>query len=292
MVAQPGGWLDVRNMSVAKKVYIGTAGAGVAALIVYGAITGRGDFNAHGDVTGYNITATGSMKTEDSLSASGVLSVDGLAYLNGGATVTGNLNTTGNTAASGTLSIDGNVYLNDLVTESGSLVNNNLTVKKVMSGTSLVIGTSATFNGLAYSMPATDSAGTVLTNDGAGNLTWDSLTTLSLAQSDARYVNVAGDTMTGGLVLQEGTLTGSGVLSTGALSASGTLSIDGDAYLNDLLTASGATVTNNLRVGGAMSGASLRLNGFGSGTILCGKTDGSIGKCSAAVYGAGVCICE
>ena len=76
---------------------------------------------------------------------------------------------------------------------------------------------------------------------------------------------------------------GSGGLATG-LATPGTTGYKNGKFYAD---PSGNTVAK-----GTMSGNALKLNGFGSGKILCGKTDGSVGSCSAAVYGAGKCVCQ
>lgn len=94
------------------------------------------------------------------------------------------------------------------------------------------------------------------------------------------------------LLTSSGTLTVEGIAQfdstvIGASTLSGSaLQIDDNATIGGT-----ATVTGNVTTAGNLSGATLNLNGGSSGAILCFQTDGSIGTCSASVYGAGVCNC-
>lgn len=61
------------------------------------------------------------------------------------------------------------------------------------------------------------------------------------------------------------------------------------------MTSSGNLVSSGsitLDTSGNFSGSTLNLAGGASGKILCFQTNGRIGTCSAAVYGAGVCNCQ
>jgi len=63
----------------------------------------------------------------------------------------------------------------------------------------------------------------------------------------------------------------------------------------NIQTLSGATIdmrdSGDLIRASTLSGATLSVNGGGSGKILCSKTDGTVGFCSDAAYGTGVCSC-
>lgn len=58
--ASPGGWQNLKSVQIAKVLYVGTASV-LAALYLFGNLTIRGSATVHGNITGYNITATGSV---------------------------------------------------------------------------------------------------------------------------------------------------------------------------------------------------------------------------------------
>jgi hypothetical protein len=89
----------------------------------------------------------------------------------------------GNVTGSGTLTIDGAV----------------------------TFGSTITLSDVTYTFPTSDgtATGKVLKTDGAGNLVWSDDSTgggggISQSEADDRYVNVEGDTMTGGLLINPG----------------------------------------------------------------------------------------
>ncbi|MBU2213694.1 hypothetical protein KJ996_03600, partial [Patescibacteria group bacterium] len=135
-------------------------------------------------------------------------------------------------------------------------------------------GQTIRLNGVSYLFPGSDgtSSGQVLATDASGTLSWttqsasssfSSGNVLTLLGSDAnpRYVQIAGDTMTGALVLQGGTLTATGVNVTANLAASGTLSVDGAVTFDSTLTLNNVSYTFPYS------------DGTGSGKVL--KTDGA-----------------
>ncbi|PIR48480.1 hypothetical protein COU80_04480, partial [Candidatus Peregrinibacteria bacterium CG10_big_fil_rev_8_21_14_0_10_55_24] len=107
----------------------------------------------------------------------------------------------------GTIS-GGSLFAQDLLSTSGALV--------------VEEGQTVTLNGVAYMFPYGDgsASGKVLKTDGAGQLTWatddnDGGSGLNFDSADTRYVRVAGDTMTGGLLINVGVGNESQVIETG-----------------------------------------------------------------------------
>ncbi|MDP7646448.1 MAG: hypothetical protein QF400_04795, partial [Candidatus Peribacteraceae bacterium] len=100
---------------------------------------------------------------------------------------------------------------------------------------------------------------------GSSNTGWENVTqnasfgtgnVMTMLTNDAnpRFIESAGDTMTGNLVLQSANLTATGVLATGAMSASGSLSVDGLTYLNNNTVITGTLNTSsNIAGSGSLS---------------------------------------
>jgi len=186
------------------------------------------------------------------LSASGVLSVDGTAYLNSSEVVTGTSTTSGNIYGSGSLFIESNANIT-----GNELVGGNLAA----SGTLSIEG--------ASSLQGAITAGSTL--DTVGTITTDADLTINHDNGAADAVLTFGNDA-GAETLKFNNTTNQFELSddlavTGALSASGVLSVDGTAYIN----------------GAAVFGSTLQLNGVtytfpygdgaASGRVL--KTDGA-----------------
>lgn len=92
------------------------------------------------------------------------------------------------------------------VDDAGDTMTGSLTVKNVLSGSSLVVPGTVTIKGVAYNFPRFDgsSSGKVLKTDGAGNLSWSTDSTgagggISYAEAVSYFVDDKGDTMTGAL---------------------------------------------------------------------------------------------
>jgi len=186
------------------------------------------------------------------LSASGVLSVDGTAYLNSSEVVTGTSTTSGNIYGSGSLFIESNANIT-----GNELVGGNI----AGSGTLSIEG--------ASSLQGAITAGSTL--DTVGTITTDADLTINHDNGAADAVLTFGNDA-GAETLKFNNTTNQFELSddlavTGALSASGVLSVDGTAYIN----------------GAAVFGSTLQLNGVtytfpygdgaASGRVL--KTDGA-----------------
>ena len=140
------------------------------------------------------------------------------------------------------VSIAGNLSTSGEINGSGSLA---------IEGAA-AFGSTIKIGGVTYTFPGTDgsSSGKVLKTDSAGQLSWsdDANGAGGIAQTDAdaRYVNTAGDTMTGGL----------------------------------LINGAGGTVDagNLLEVAGTMSGKSLQITGSGAEPLIYTKLPyGNIG---------------
>ncbi|HAI98559.1 TPA: hypothetical protein DCL30_03420 [Candidatus Peribacteria bacterium] len=197
-----------------------------------------------------------SLRMRDSVASSGSLSVDGTSYLNSNTIITGNQNTSGNISASGTLSIAGATSLQSTVR----------------------------INGVTYTFPYGDGtdSGKVLKTNGAGQLSWatdaGSVNGLNYDDGDKRYVNTAGDTMTGALKVRAN-LSGSSLTVDrtadifGNLAVSGTTLLDGNMGIG--VASSPETM---LEVAGTMSGKSLQVTGTGATPILyTDQTTGRVG---------------
>ncbi|MBU0457954.1 helix-turn-helix domain-containing protein, partial [Patescibacteria group bacterium] len=112
--------------------------------------------------------------------------------------VRGNLFSTGAIAASGSITAEG--------TLSGAAL--HVSGETTLSGAVFIEGAAAfdstvTLNGITYTFPESDGDNThVLTTNGAGTLSWAAAAGgISQTDGDNRYVNVSGDTMTGGLLI-------------------------------------------------------------------------------------------
>ncbi len=113
----------------------------------------------------------------------------------------------------------------------------------ISSGTLLVEGAATlqstlTIGGLAYTFPASQSAGTYLRTDGAGALTWAAIpsgfgTGQVITTGDARYVKKQGDTMTGNLLVRA-TISGSTLRVDRLAALSGALAIEGGFWQDGL----------------------------------------------------------
>ncbi|MBI1934789.1 hypothetical protein HYS30_03945, partial [Candidatus Peregrinibacteria bacterium] len=106
------------------------------------------------------------------------------------------------------LGSDGNeatIRYNDSTDSINFDTNNDGRAEMTLGNTSgFAFSGATTFNQVAYTWPsANGSNGQVLTTAGNGTLSWTSAGTgLSQASGDSRYVNVSGDSMTGGLLIQ------------------------------------------------------------------------------------------
>ena len=94
----------------------------------------------------------------------------------------------GNITATGSISVDGAADFDSTINVAGAAV----------------FGSTVSLGGVVYTFPGSDgSASQVLTTDSAGNLSWTEKTAGSLTEGsgDNRYVEKAGDTMTGNLII-------------------------------------------------------------------------------------------
>ncbi|MDD5025826.1 MAG: hypothetical protein PHH13_00450, partial [Candidatus Peribacteraceae bacterium] len=139
-------------------------------------------------------------------------------------------------------------------------------------------------NGVTYTFPYGDGAasGRVLKTNGAGQLVWaidaGSVNGLTYIDGDTRYVNVAGDTMTGALKVRAN-LSGSSLRVDGYSDLWGNLGVSGTTLINGNLGV-GVTGTpqTKLEVAGTMSGKSLQVTGTGASPILyTDQTTGRVG---------------
>lgn len=123
---------------------------------------------------GGNVTATGSLSIKKVMSGA-ALRVDN------------NADIWGNLAVSGATLIDGNLSTSGALAVEGAAA----------------FGSTLKLNGVTYTFPAADgSANNVLSTNGAGTLSWTDVGVAAQAHNDARYVNQAGDTMTGALLIR------------------------------------------------------------------------------------------
>jgi len=176
----------------------------------------------------------------------------------------------GTTAPDTTLEVIGTasgrlMHAQDRLTTSGSL--------SVTGAASLQ--STVRINGVTYTFPYGDGAasGRVLATNAAGQLSWANVNTLGtgfLTQtlSDARYVNVAGDTMTGALKVQAN-LSGSTLTVDQTADIFGNLAVSGTTIL-DGSVGIGVTGTpeTKLEVAGTMSGQSLQVTGTGTTPLI------------------------
>ncbi|MDA1209103.1 MAG: hypothetical protein O2904_03685, partial [bacterium] len=120
------------------------------------------------------------------------------------------IHTTGNISATGSLTIDG----------------------------AAVFGSTVRLNGITYTFPSSDGSNThVLTTNGAGTLSWAAAAGggISEANADERYVQVAGDTMTGGLAIHAS----AGLASTGSIITEGNFTLNSDNAAQDAVVTFG-----------------------------------------------------
>ncbi|PIR49376.1 hypothetical protein COU79_05220, partial [Candidatus Peregrinibacteria bacterium CG10_big_fil_rev_8_21_14_0_10_54_7] len=113
----------------------------------------------------------------------------------------------------------------------------------------------------------------IVTTDSNGNLGCGSADMLSQAEADARYVQLQGDTMTGGLLINLGGAASASIDSSLALEVVGTMS-GRVLHAQDLLTSSGGLVVESTSTfnGAAIFGSTLRINGV---TYTFPTSDGS-----------------
>ena len=119
-------------------------------------------------------------------------------------------------------------------------------------------GSTVSLNGVTYTFPGADgSNGYVLTTNAAGTLTWSSKTEGSVTQSegDSRYVEIAGDTMTGALKVQAN-ISGSTLNVDGAADINGSLDVQGTSTLGGATTISSTLDTT----GNITTDANLTIN--------------------------------
>lgn len=123
---------------------------------------------------GGNVTATGSLSIKKVMSGA-ALRVDNNADIWGNLAVSGATLVDGNLSTSGALAVEG----------------------------AAAFGSTLKLNGVTYTFPAADGgANHVLQTNGAGTLSWTDVGVSAQAHNDARYVNQAGDTMTGALLIR------------------------------------------------------------------------------------------
>ncbi len=249
-------------------------------------MTGGLTINLKSGSLGLNIVQTASgayLHAEKGLSSSGALAVAGTALLKNDTTVRGTL-------SGAALRIMGSAGF------SGTTV----FTKDVRFNSTLTI------NGQTYSFAGSQTPNGYLKTDGAGNLTWATVSggagTFSsgnvLTLGDARYIRKAGGTMTGSLTIdltsgflglnvrqtlsgaylfaQKGLSTSGSLIAGGNVAARGSLSganltvQSGDSYILGRLGVGKISPQTKLDVVGTISGSSLKISGLisGSGGIL------------------------
>lgn len=231
----------------------------------------RFDFSQSIFVKG-NITGTGSLSIKKVMSGA-ALRVDNSADIWGNLSVSGATLIDGNLSASGALAVEG----------------------------AAAFGSTIKLNGVTYTFPSADgSANHVLSTNGAGTLSWSNAAVLGQTHNDARYVNQAGDTMTGALAIRpstagEAALEVQGTASGRILSFANRLTGSGSVFIRTLTDSTGALQifkstgtnpvlnvdTSNERVGigtatpetalevvGTMSGRLLQITGTGADPLI------------------------
>ncbi len=129
-----------------------------------------------------------------------------------------------------------------------------------------------TINGVTYTFPSADgsASGKVLATNGAGLLSWTATAGITQAAADSRYVNAAGDTMSGALVVKIG--------SNGAITADAGLAMEiiGTAsgqvfHAQDRLESSGSLVIS----GKNLTNPLVRLTNSGADSAIQFQTRGN-----------------
>ncbi len=156
------------------------------ARIIYDISNGRFIFTKSVRVQG-NITATGSITANGTLSGASL-------HISGPATVRGTLSASGAIRTDGDLTINDDASAGDATLTFGNATNNQtlkyldtaqkfkfskgVSVNGNLSGSSLTVDGTVNLGGLNYTFPTSrGAAGTRLTEDGAGNLTWTATST-------------------------------------------------------------------------------------------------------------------
>jgi len=219
---------------------------------------------------GKSLTATGVYVT-GTLASSGTLTVEGIAQFDTTVTITeGAL--TDSTIVSADIK-DGEVGAGDIGANAVQL--SELDVSDVSDDIAGDIAEGELADSIIVSADIKDGEVKVADLESAdfGDWTCDGSTCVldnpgvTETTGDARYVEVAGDTMTGDLVIQSANLTATGVIVTGNATVSGSLSVDG-----------ASSIQNNLDVVGTMSGTSLQVTGTGATPIIyTDQTTGRVG---------------
>jgi cytoskeletal protein CcmA (bactofilin family) len=134
--------------------------------------------NIQGDLdVDQNLLVNGNSTIDGTLSVTGATVLAGTLNTQGDADFDANVLVNGNTTIDGTLSVTGATVLDSTLDVTGNgTFGNNVSVAGNMSGNSLTVDTGTiNLNGVAYNVTNTQGAAdTVLVNDGAGNLTWQS----------------------------------------------------------------------------------------------------------------------
>jgi len=221
----------------------------------------RFDFTDDIHVEG-NITGSGGLAIEENIRAKGDLTINSD---NGAADAT---LTFGNDAAAESLKFSNTTERFEF--SDDVYIPNTLTVDGAAT-----FGSTITLNGITYTFPASGQAnGYVLKTNGAGTLSWEQDSGgVSMTDGELRYVNVAGDTMTGTLTIGNNAgLTASGAIQTEAgvtlnkdnAAQDATLTFGNDAGAETLKFSDSANrfeFSDDLKVGGNLSGSTLTVDG-------------------------------
>ncbi len=161
---------------------------------ISGALVVKGNISTHGSLSGSSLRVGGPAEIHGTLTASGNVRTDGDLTINDDAGATDAVLTFGNATTNQTLkylnsaqkfqfskglsvvghlsgsslNIDGNATVGGTLTATGSI-----RTKGNLSGSTLTVDGSITLRGITYNAPTSQSAGTFLKTDGAGNLTWE-----------------------------------------------------------------------------------------------------------------------
>jgi hypothetical protein len=251
-----------------------------AAIINVGNTTATPDTGIALEILG---TASGrSLHAQDTLSSSGFLVIVGNARIDGN---TFFLDAAANKVGIGTITPKSQLEV------QGAMSGNSLYVSRAFSGAGLVDCSTANTSKLLWSSATKQfSCGTDQTGAGGG---------LTQPDADLRYVSVAGDTMTGGLLIVAtahspasakagllleigGTMSGSDVFAQKSLRSSGTLVVTGNVKI-DGTTFFADTVANRVGIGLILPKTQLEVQGAMSGNSL---------YVSRAFSGAGLVDCS